>query len=128
MSSPKRGSIVNSESESTTKAVYNFLLLDQCRECAYFRQALFAHQGVNGQNHLFDIRNTMFNCDGCMKLLNGTDFFYCIACRHDKGNGYELVSLLGNESPVLPLPLFFTLSFSAPSAIGAQGDLLIHIL
>lgn len=61
-----------------------------CRECAYFRQALFAHQGVNGQNHLFDIRNTMFNCDGCMKLLNGTDFFYCIACRHDKGNGYEL--------------------------------------
>ncbi|KAG8913857.1 cytoskeletal protein binding protein [Tulasnella sp. 408] len=75
---------------------------NDCRECAYFRQALFAHQGVNGQNHLFDIRRTTFTCDGCRVQLNGTDFFYCMACRHDKGNGYDLVSLFGRDTPVLP--------------------------
>lgn len=61
-----------------------------CRECAYTRQACFAHQGVNGQDHLFDIRNTAFNCDGCRKRLTGTDFFYCIACRQGKGKAYDL--------------------------------------
>lgn len=60
-----------------------------CHDCAYRREALFVHQIVKGENHLFS-REKGWSCDKCSQTLDGSSSFTCLACPTLSGDVFEL--------------------------------------
>ncbi|KIO20863.1 hypothetical protein M407DRAFT_29525 [Tulasnella calospora MUT 4182] len=74
-----------------------------CRDCAYRRKALFVHQTVKGDSHLFS-RGTLWGgqwtCDQCLQPTDGSASFTCLVCPELTCDVFDLCQLCYNDPKV----------------------------